>query len=97
MIIKFIKKIHAVWFVIALLSVSTLAVTASMSLNYNVSNAAITTGGGSSQSASYIQSDSAVGQSGSSGYSSSDTYGNLSGVVQSPASLLVGVSDWEKY
>ena len=95
MIIKFIKKIHAVWFVIALLSVSTIAVTASMSLNYNIPNAAITTGGGTSQSTSYIQADSAVGQSGSTGYSSSGTYQNLSGVVQSPGSLL-GVSNWNK-
>ena len=96
MIIKFIKRINAVWFVMALLSVSTIAVTASMSLNYNIPNAAITTGGGSSQSTSYIQNDSAVGQSGSSGYSSSGTNQNLSGVVQLPASLL-GVSDWNEY
>ena len=92
--IKFIKRINAVWLVMALLPVSTIAVAASMGMDYNISNA--TMSGGASQSTSYIQADSAVGQSGSTGYSSSGTYQNLSGVVQLPDSLL-GVSDWNKY
>jgi hypothetical protein len=55
-----------------------------MSTNYKISNAVVTSGGGSSQSASYVQPDSAVGPSGTTAYSTSASYRNLSGAVGLP-------------
>ena len=78
------KTIRAAALFFGLLAAGGIVAAVSMSTNYKISNAVVTSGGGRSQSASYVQPDSAVGPSGTTAYSTSASYRNLSGAVGLP-------------
>ncbi len=79
-----LRTIRAAILFFSLLAAGGIVAAVSMSPGYRISNAVVTTGGGGSQSASYVQPDSAVGALGSTVHATSASYRNLSGAVGGP-------------